>query len=369
MTRQGRAKPVLIPDPFGSLATSPDRPGSVSKRRLPLLLIAPLLLQLASAQDSSPRLTRGRFRSGDETLQAFAPVSAATRYSIVKFNVDGETVALGTVVGTNGLVLTKASELKKGKLTCWLAVDQEVGAEVLGVAEEEDVALVKVRAPNLKPIQWASGEVAIGQWAITPGITQTPHAVGIISASPHRIRPQRALIGVQFDFGATRPKIEEVLAGLGAAKAGLKPGDIIVGLNDGAVTNREQIVETLRDFHEGHIVKLRIQRSEKEFEVEIRMMVPRSGQLSRGNDSQLRLGRMGGQVSQRAEGFEQALEHDTVLQPWLCGGPLVNLDGQAIGLNIARAGRVTTYALPAKLVKRILESLKAKLEPAVAAGT
>jgi S1-C subfamily serine protease len=42
----------------------------------------------------------------------------------------------------------------------------------------------------------------------------------------------------------------------------------------------------------------------------------------------------------------------------------VNLDGKAIGLNIARAGRVTTYALPAKLVKRILDNLKPKPLPA-----
>ena len=62
-------------------------------------------------------------------------------------------------------------------------------------------------------------------------------------------------------------------------------------------------------------------------------------------------------MSQRAEGFEQVIEHDTVLQPWLCGGPLVDLDGKAIGLNIARAGRVSTYALPASLVKRIVKKL------------
>ena len=68
--------------------------------------------------------------------------------------------------------------------------------------------------------------------------------------------------------------------------------------------------------------------------------------------------------SQRAEGFEQAIEHDTVLQPWLCGGPLVNLDGEAIGLNIARAGRVTTYALSSKLVKRLIENLKSTPESA-----
>jgi serine protease Do len=44
----------------------------------------------------------------------------------------------------------------------------------------------------------------------------------------------------------------------------------------------------------------------------------------------------------------------------MCGGPLVNLDGQAVGLNIARADRVTTYALPARLVKQALDSLKSK---------
>ena len=63
-------------------------------------------------------LSRNRFRNGEETLRAFAPVSEATRFSIVKLNVGGETVALGAVVDTDGLVLTKASELKPGKLTC-----------------------------------------------------------------------------------------------------------------------------------------------------------------------------------------------------------------------------------------------------------
>jgi serine protease Do len=330
-------------------------------RLLPLVGLA--LLAGAGLAQEEVRLSRARMRSGDETLRAFAPVAAAVRYSIVKFNVDGETVALGAVVETNGLVLTKASELKKGKLTCWLAADQEVAAEVVGVAEDEDVALVKVQAQGLKPIQWAAGEVAVGQWAITPGIIDTPHAVGIVSAAVHRIRPQRALIGVQFDFGVSTPTIEQVLPGFGAEKAGLKPGDVIVGLNRAAVTNREQIVETLREFREGQTVKLKLQRSGKEFEAEIKMLAASSGQTLRGLDPQTRLGRMGGEVSHRAEGFEQAIEHDTVLQPWLCGGPLVNLDGQVIGLNIARAGRVTTYALPARLAQRILANLKSSLKP------
>ncbi len=336
----------------------------------PLALVLVLLTQLAGAQDSSQSATlrHDRYRNGEETLRAFAPISEATRYSIVKFNVDGTTVALGAIVDTNGLALTKASEIKKGKLTCWLAVDKEVDAAVIATDEEEDVALVRVQAAGLKPIRWAEGDVAVGQWAITPGIAATPHAVGIISALPRRIRPPRALIGVQFDFIGSAPKIQELVPGLGAEKAGLKPGDLIVGVNHVTVTNRMQIVETLREFREGQTVKLRVRREEKEFDAEVRMMVPRAGESGAETDPQQRRSRLTGEVSQRAEGFEQAIEHDSVLHPWLCGGPLVNLDGKAIGLNIARAGRVTTYALPTRLVKRILDNLKPKPNSAAATG-
>jgi serine protease Do len=326
-------------------------------RGSPVLLGLLLGAQAAGAQNPSrlERLPRERFRNGEETLRAFAPVSLATRDSIVKFNVDGATVSLGTVVNSNGLALAKASELKNGKLTCWLATDKEVDAEKIGIDEQEDVAFVQVHAQGLKPIEWATGEAAVGQWAITPGIASTPQAVGIISALPRRIRPPRALIGVRFDFSGTTPRIQEVMAGLGAEKAGLKAEDVVVGLNHVTVTNRAQVYEMLREYREGQTVKLRVRRAGKEIDAEVRMMVPRSGQEEGASDSSPRGNRLNGAVSRRAEGFELVLEHDSVLQPWLCGGPLVNLDGKAIGLNIARAGRVTTYALPAKLVKRLTE--------------
>jgi serine protease Do len=293
-------------------------------------------------------------------LHAFAPVSEATRYSSAKLNVDGATVALATIVDTNGLALTKASELKKGKLTCWLATEKEVDAELLGADEDEDLALVRVHAVGLKPIQWAAGEVVIGQWAITPGIAATPQAVGIVSVLPHRVRPPRALIGVEFDYFGSTPRIRGVLPGLGAEKVGMKSGDVIVAVNALAVTNRDQVVEALREFREGQNVKLRVQRRETQFTVEVRMMAPLAGQLESDPDTRRRLGRLEGEVSRRSQGFEQAIEHDTVLQPWLCGGPLVDLDGKAVGINIARASRVSTYALPASLVKQVLKDLKTK---------
>jgi serine protease Do len=311
-------------------------------------LLASPVIAAQSPSDPTTTLPRNRFRSGEETLRAFAPIAAMTRDSIVKLNVNGETVALGAIMDTNGLALTKASEIKAGKLTCWLGGETEVPAEVLATDAEEDVALVKVSAGGLKPIQWADGEVALGQWAITPGVAETPHAVGIVSALPRRIRPQRAFIGIEFEPSSASPVVRSLMDGLGAEKAGLKPGDVITAVNGTSVTNREQVIETVREFREGQTLKLRFRRGDDELDADVRLMVPR-------------VNRLAGDLSQRAEGFAQAIEHDTVLQPWLCGGPLVNLDGKAIGLNIARAGRVSTYALPAKLVREIFEQLKASL--------
>src|SRR5881394_2999466 len=172
-----------------------------------ILLTLGFLANVGLAADTSgTTLPRSRFRSGEETLRAFAPVAEATRHSIVRFNVNGEPVALGAVVDTNGLTFTKASEMKQGKLTCWLATEKEVHAELVAIDEDEDVALVRVHAEGLKPIRWSTNDASVGQWAITPGIIDTPHAVGIVSALPRRIRPERAFVGVSFDIESSAPK-------------------------------------------------------------------------------------------------------------------------------------------------------------------
>lgn len=61
-------------------------------------------------------------------------------------------------------------------------------------------------------------------------------------------------------------------------------------------------------------------------------------------------------------GFPEALQHDTDLFPHQCGGPVFDISGKAIGLNIARAARITSYAIPAKAVLRVFEELKNKGE-------
>ena len=98
-----------------------------------------LLVSVYSAQNStSTKLARDHFRSGEEILRAFAPVSEKVRHSIVRFNVDGEIVCLGAIIDTNGLALTKASrELCSAPIR-----EVHVG--------EDDVDLLAVRRRHLQ---------------------------------------------------------------------------------------------------------------------------------------------------------------------------------------------------------------------------
>ncbi len=332
--------------------------------KLSLILLTAVLAGTAPAQDEAdyPALPRAQYRSGQAVLNAFAPISAQTRHSVVEFNVNGSPVALGAIIDTNGLALTKASELSAGKLTCWLATGKEAQAELLAVDEDEDVALVRVKAAGLRPIQWATSPSAEGQWVITPCLADTPLAVGIISAQSHRVAPQLVLIGVEFSLFSERPTVRRLLEGFGAEKAGIKPGDVVVAVDGRSVTNRSQVVEILQQFRDGQMVRMRLLRQEKEIEENVQVMTPRAGQADYDLIGDEAEDELSGDVSLRSGGFEQALEHDTVLEPWQCGGPLVNLDGKVVGLNIARANRVSTYALPATLARQIAARLKAQAE-------
>jgi len=66
---------------------------------------------------------------------------------------------------------------------------------------------------------------------------------------------------------------------------------------------------------------------------------------------------LGGQLSTRRAGFPIVLQHDTVLAPDQCGGPIVDLDGNVVGINIARAGRVNSYAVPAEVVQKLIAKM------------
>ena len=117
------------------------------------------------------------------------------------------------------------------------------------------------------------------------------------------------------------------------------------------------LVAALRDALEnsrpGESVKLTIIREGEEQELKITLtgeIRPDRGTIQNG---------MGGPLSGRRTGFPAVLQTDMVLSPKDCGGPAVDLDGNVLGINIARAGRVETWILPSENIKPLLGDLKA----------
>ena len=104
-------------------------------------------------------------------------------------------------------------------------------------------------------------------------------------------------------------------------------------------------------------VTLSIKRGEKE--MDLKVTLGRKSDVDRGEFQN----KMGSELSNRRPGFPAVIQHDTVLKASECGGPLVDLDGNVLGINIARAGRVETWALPGEVIRPLVSQLKEKKFP------
>jgi S1-C subfamily serine protease len=63
------------------------------------------------------------------------------------------------------------------------------------------------------------------------------------------------------------------------------------------------------------------------------------------------------EANERRTDFGPAIRHDALLGPRDVGAPLVDLEGQVIGLQIAHADRSTNWALPAATLRSVLEQI------------
>lgn len=293
-----------------------------------------------------------RQRDHESIRQAFREVVQPVRASLVRVLADDMAVAFGTVVSDNGLVVTKASELR-GSLKCVLSDRRTVTAKIVSTSADCDLALLRLETTDkLTPVDWALETPGVGSFLATPGQGELPTAIGVMSVVARRIAPAIGFLGVGLD--QERPRVILIQPGSSADKAGLQIDDYVVGVNGNKIENRENLQQQIRKHVPGEKVELLVRRGDHEFKVTAVLGDANGGAQAERADFQNRLG---GGLSVRRAGFESVLQHDTVLYPNECGGPVIDLDGKAVGINIARAGRVATYAIPANVARRVVEKL------------
>jgi serine protease Do len=338
-----------------------------------LLLSIDLTSSLVRAQSDEPDRPRfnypderitvpsWRFAHGPHVRAAFREVVADAREAVVAVKVDGVKVALGGVVGADGWILTKASALT-GHISCELNDAREMPAEVASASRDYDLALLKIDAADL-PVLAISETVTpvVGSWLATVSMDSYPVAVGIVSVEPREIPHQAGILGIQLDSEGSVARVVRIFPGSAAAKAGLLVNDVILEIEGEKTPSREALVRRVQEFSPGDTVKLRVERGDEEVQLSAVLMGRFPGLRPTRNEFQNRLG---SDLSERRFGFASAFQHDTVIGPTDVGGPVVNLDGQVVGFNIARSGRTETYGIAAVSLVKTIDELMNKAKAA-----
>jgi serine protease Do len=292
---------------------------------------------------------------GHESVRfAFRDVVSSATKSTVRLLVSGNQVALGTVVHADGLILTKASELK-GEVVCALRDGRRLPAKIVGISHDHDLALLKLEKTKLIPVEWADGDAPqVGAWLATTSCAADPRAIGIVSALPRRIAMPVAVLGIRLRATRQGAQVMKVIADSSASKARILKGDIVFRIGDTEVSTPEEVTLAIQNREPGDQITLAIRRDGKRTTIKATL----GNRQHLGNQAQSEvMEHLGGPLSKRRGGFPSAIQHDTVLRPRDCGGPVVDIDGNVVGINIARVSRVASYAIPAKEIKAVLPEL------------
>ncbi|MEM7452818.1 MAG: PDZ domain-containing protein [Planctomycetota bacterium] len=297
-------------------------------------------------------------KEAPEFAELVRPVVGSVTDSTVAIMDGRKRVALGTIVDSNGFILTKASEMS-GSIECRLSNGDSFNATVYGVDPETDLALLKIDADGLPAIQWSESQPPVtGQWLVSPNNEGEPVGIGVVSVDARLIPPTRAFLGIRPvpTDGDKGVLITEVIDGTPADRAGLEPEDIIIKIDEVEIPNPEKLRETLAQFDPNDLIKLTILRDEEEKEMSLSLAneVDVNPDFDRSNTQNS----MGSRLSQRRRDFPMAVQHDSQLQANQCGGPIVDLSGQVVGLNIARGGRVFSLFLPVDIIEPVVDRLK-----------
>lgn len=322
-----------------------------------------LLLLVASLSGFSQAVLKSDLRTnGKETRKAFAPLqdvlgeASAVIYEAETYG-GRRHVFFGTVVSPSGHILTKASELvPDGQYSVRIGPDLYKEVTLIRQNEEWDVALLKVEASDLPTARWAeTSDIPQGSWVIANGSPTRKMRrvrVGVLSANSRAIQPLDATLGIYLDQTKNELIISDVLEKGGAADAGLEVGDQILEVDGKEMASIQDFIEVFEGKPAGSKIDVKVQRGEEELTIkDIELREPTDVFEDKRMD---RNDAMSGEFSLRRADFPKIIQHTVHATPRSIGGPVLTLDGKCIGMNIARADRVTTFAIPVENLRELL---------------
>jgi len=299
-----------------------------------------------------------------DVLNAFRPSVSEVSDSIHLVFRGQDWKSLCTVVHEDGYVVTKASEIdtkNNQALTVMLSKHKNVPAKVVKTFPDYDLALLKLEdVSGLTPISWDTRgiDLPLGSFLSAAGSGPDPVAIGLVSVKPRSFFENKGFLGIGTAPDEKGVKVTSVIPGGGAGNAGIKRGDIITKIDQIVCDSPEKLTKQINKSKPGTAIILHFLRGNSEAAMRVTLTDRSALKANAGG----RMNRMGTEISKTRSGFRSILQTDLPILPQQCGGPVVDLKGNVIGLNIARAGRIKTFAIPAVDIQKLLEPEINKIE-------
>ncbi len=319
------------------------------------VILALSLATMGHVANSVDYLRPGERTNGNQMLALFEPVTQQTRSAVVEVVSDSAVVSMGTVVSPLGYIVAKETEIGERPMVR-LPGGQVMAGKVLATDPLLDLALLVVPGARLRAVRWGRSEsLKIGDWVVSPG-QEKRSWVGVISAKRREIKRVGGALGVRL-AGRGGPgggvEILAVVPDSPADEAGLAAGDLVMSVGGEAVRNSPELIARIQEYDPGQEVVVDVVRDG--VRVTRQVVLGFYSIFDEFNRNQM----MSGKTSDRRNGFPEVIQHAIPLAPNAMGSPLLNLRGDVVGINIARADRVTTYALPAE---RVLGSVRGMIQ-------
>ncbi len=266
--------------------------------------------------------------------------------------------ACGTLVDEQH-VATKLSEIVFcEKLECHFADGSKTLATLSRQSRAIDLAILTIETPSQHgsiiraKIAEAKSDVSfVGRIIFAATSSMDISAAGLICRDSHKEPSLPARFGATMQEVGKQVLIKELSPNGSAVVAGLKANDTILRLDGEPLNSLAAIGSMFQSCQPGDWIALDIERGENQLRMQAQLQHDPGQQFEK---TEFLDGRAG-DLSQRRSDF-QALQHDIEITPAACGGPLLDIDGHIVGINIARRARESTLALAIDIVVRFTNS-------------
>lgn len=311
-------------------------------------------------------------RNSSELKLALRPLSEKLGKSIVRFAREHRAPTLGTVVTQDGLVIAKLSELEQ-PLTCELPDGRRASGTITARDRQLDLALVKIEAQPLVPIEFQvqTSAPALGDILVSLAYNGEVIGVGVVSTRLEGLPLQQDPKFNRIRMGiSVAPSVEsktvmvnrKYLQKLGLRIQQVEPrsvgeagnlivNDLVCSINGKAVSSVESWNAAMSGISVGQQIRFEVIRNDK-------LMVTPPAEAKSDSHRTIHDLWGGGPFNERRFDFGPVIVHDTKIRPEDCGGPLVDLDGNCVGINIARSLRVASFAIPSQRVLQWIQTVQ-----------